>query len=64
VRIPRSIAEGAGLVDGTSVEVMLEGGQIIVRPAAHTLESLVAGVTPENIHGETATGRPVGREVW
>ncbi len=64
VRIPRSVAEGAGLVDGASVDVVLEDGQIVVRAAGYTLESLVAGVNPENVHGETPTGRPVGREVW
>jgi antitoxin component of MazEF toxin-antitoxin module len=28
-----------------------------------TLEALVARITPENRHGETGWGRPVGREV-
>jgi hypothetical protein len=29
-----------------------------------TLEELVAQITPENMHGETFTGPPVGDEVW
>jgi len=29
-----------------------------------TLESLLAGVTEDNIHLETDTGVPVGNEVW
>jgi antitoxin component of MazEF toxin-antitoxin module len=28
-----------------------------------TLAQLVAGITPENLHGEWDTGPPVGREV-
>ena len=28
-----------------------------------SLAQLVAGITPENLHGEWDTGRPVGREV-
>lgn len=28
-----------------------------------TLAQLVAGITPENLHGEWDTGSPVGREV-
>jgi len=28
------------------------------------LADLLEGVTPENIHGEIDTGRPVGREIW
>jgi antitoxin component of MazEF toxin-antitoxin module len=28
-----------------------------------SLAKLVAGITPQNLHGEWDTGRPVGREV-
>jgi antitoxin component of MazEF toxin-antitoxin module len=28
------------------------------------LESLLAKVTPENIHPETNWGKPMGRELW
>ena len=30
----------------------------------YTLEELLAGVTNENLHPETDTGPPVGKEVW
>lgn len=29
----------------------------------YTLESLLAGITKDNIHEEIDTGRPVGREI-
>lgn len=32
--------------------------------APPVLEDLLAGVTPENLHGEVDTGPAVGREVW
>ena len=28
------------------------------------LKSLLAGVTPENIHPETDWGKPMGKEIW
>jgi hypothetical protein len=31
---------------------------------SNALASLLAGVTPENIHGEVDTGPAVGRESW
>jgi antitoxin component of MazEF toxin-antitoxin module len=33
------------------------------RPRKYSLKQLLAGVTPENLHPEFATGPPVGREV-
>ena len=29
-----------------------------------TLDELLDGITPENLHGEIGTGNPVGKEVW
>jgi antitoxin MazE len=44
---------------------VVEGG-ILLRPrrAEYTLEELVNQITPENLHGETDWGKPVGREAW
>jgi antitoxin MazE len=46
--------------------MMVENGRLTVRPVNPkiTLESLVAAITPENRHGETEWGEPVGSEVW
>jgi hypothetical protein len=30
----------------------------------HALDAFVAGVTPENVHGEFDTGPAVGQESW
>lgn len=32
--------------------------------ASYTLETLLAGVTPENLHKELETGQAVGNEAW
>jgi antitoxin component of MazEF toxin-antitoxin module len=34
------------------------------RRRKYTLQQLLEGVTPENIHAEVDFGRPVGKEVW
>ena len=67
VRIPRPFAEETGLENGSSIELSLEEGRLILSPLSkksYALENLLQGITPENVHGELDTGRPVGREVW
>jgi antitoxin MazE len=67
VRIPRTYAEEAHLEEGTPVAFSVEDGRLIITPARaprYSLAALLAGVTPENCHGETDWGPPVGREVW
>jgi antitoxin MazE len=66
VRIPKSLAQDAELRDGTSVDLRMENGRLVIVPAAkkYTLEELVSQITPENRHPETDWGPPVGKEVW
>lgn len=33
-------------------------------PRKYTLEELLRGITPENLHGEWDTGPAVGEEAW
>jgi antitoxin MazE len=47
------------------LDVSLIDGGILIRPPRrprYTLDELVAGITPENFHGETDWGEAVGRE--
>jgi antitoxin MazE len=49
------------------VEVSLLEGKLLVtplRPPAVTLEELLQGITPENLHNEVDTGPAVGNEAW
>jgi antitoxin MazE len=65
LRIPKALASESRLVEGSVVEIAVEGGRIVVTPAAdpdYSLEELLAGVTKSNIHGEVDFGRPVGKE--
>ena len=67
VRIPKSLALESQLGQNTLVEMSLEAGKIVLvplAPAELTLDQLLEGVTPDNLHRETETGEAVGHEVW
>jgi antitoxin MazE len=46
------------------VEIAVEGGRIVLTPVArdYGLAELAERITPENRHGETDWGDPVGHE--
>ncbi len=67
LRIPKSLAADARLENDSVVEVSLIDGQIVLTPVVTpkwTLEELLAGVHPDNLHHETDTGNAIGNEVW
>ena len=67
LRIPKSFAVESNISQGSTVEVSLESGKIIVFPVVEpefSLDELPAKVTPENLHGETNSGASVGQETW
>ena len=67
LRIPRSFAAEVNLKQDSLVELSTVEGKLVVDPIVEpeiTLEALLAGVTPENLHGEIDTGPAVGKEVW
>jgi len=64
VVIPEAVAARAGLRGGEPAEVEVANGRLVVRPVGPaTLAELLAGITPENLHGEWAPGAPVGAEL-
>jgi antitoxin MazE len=66
LRLSRAVASEAKIAEGDTVDVSVEAGAIIVRPArpAYSLEELVNKITPRNRHGETEWGKPTGGEQW
>jgi antitoxin MazE len=66
VRIPKTVIEQARLQEGDELEIQVYEGRIMLEPLNPklTLESLVAGITPENRYEEQDWGKPVGKEVW
>lgn len=67
LRIPSAFAREIDVRDGGAVDVSVDDGMLVVRPvhaAAHyDLETLLAGVTDENRHGEVGPGEALGNEL-
>ena len=67
LRIPKAFAAQARMKKGSRVRLTVRKDQMIVTPVRLgeiSLESLLAKVTPENIHPETDWGKPMGKEIW
>ena len=65
VRIPSAVMEAAKLSLDQPVDVREEGGRVIIEPIrepSFDLETLLAGITDENLHSEVDAGPPVGKE--
>ena len=67
LRIPKSFAEEVKVSEGSNVDLLLEGGQLVIRPTGHpkySLNELLAGITETNLHSEVDFGGVVGAEEW
>jgi len=67
IRVPKSVALQVGLKEDDDLEIEVQDGNVVLKPhvrRVYRLEDLVKQITPENVHGETDTGTPVGRETW
>jgi antitoxin MazE len=64
LRIPQHIAAAIQLTEGSQVILEVSDGRLVVKPKRkkYSLEELLAGITPENLHKETQTGESVGNE--
>jgi antitoxin MazE len=65
VGLPAAIMEAAHLTLEQAVEVRAENVRVVIEPAApsYLLDDLLAGITPENRHGEVAFGESEGKEL-
>lgn len=67
LRIPKTFAAEAQVEEGSTVDLSLEDGNLVIRPTKrkrYQLAELLEGVEASNLHAEVETGKPVGREVW
>ena len=64
VRIPDTIARQWGVQEGSEIQIIPQGEQIMLRKKPYNLHDMLAQVTPENLHTEWDTGIPQGREEW
>ena len=66
LRIPKALATEANVAEDSQVDLRVVDGQLVAIPvpdSAYTLESLLTGVTDDNVHSEVDWGLPVGKEV-
>ncbi|HXX92903.1 MAG TPA: AbrB/MazE/SpoVT family DNA-binding domain-containing protein [Planctomycetota bacterium] len=66
LRIPRSFAKEARVEAGATVDLRVTHGRLEVRPVRperYSLDELLAGVNPRNLHHEVETGHPKGKEL-
>jgi antitoxin MazE len=67
LRIPKRLADEAGIGAGSAVDVSLAGGAIVARPIVPTrvtLDALLGRLDPATRPPAMGWGAPVGREVW
>jgi antitoxin MazE len=67
IRIPKSLAEDARVEAGSSVDISLADGQLVIKPVRsrkYELKRLLSKVTKDNVHREISSGDPQGKEAW
>ena len=67
LRIPKSFAADLEVEAGSTVDIRVEDGALVLRPVRrrqYELSELLEGIHEGNLHEEIHTGDPVGREAW
>ena len=67
LRIPKALAEEAGLEAGSEVELRYQDGEFRIkrrRRKRYDLDKLLASVPEDYDEGEWDIGPPVGNEIW
>jgi len=67
LRIPKSFATETSLKPGSTVNLSLRAGKLVIDPMTpeeYDLEDLISQIKEANIHKEYSTGKPTGKERW
>jgi antitoxin MazE len=67
IRIPQNLAKEIHLAEGTEIDLAVVDGTLVIKPRSrkrYSLDELIKGITPENLHTEIDSGIAVGNEVW
>ena len=67
LRIPKSFAVKVEVEAGSTVDIRVENGDLVIRPLRrrqYVLSELLEGVNSRNLHDAIRTGDSVGREAW
>ena len=62
IRIPKPIAKQWGVQEGSSIEIVPRGDQLVLRKKSYDLAGMLAQIEPGSIHPEQDTGPAQGRE--
>lgn len=65
LRLPVAALREADFSLEQAVNITVSRGRMVIEPSvnvAYDLDELLAGITPENLHTETSTGKPRGQE--
>ncbi len=65
LRLPTSALKEAGYQLEQKVNLIVSRGRILIEPSdnvAYDLDTLLKGITSDNIHAEVSFGNPVGQE--
>lgn len=68
IRLPQALVNELAIARGIDVELEIESDGFRVKipsmPKKFTLDELLAGVTPDNLHSEVDWGKAQGKEAW
>ena len=64
VRIPKPIAEQWGVQEGSAIEIVQQGDDVVLRKRTYDLANMLAQIGPGNLHAEQDTGPAQGAEQW
>lgn len=69
VRIPAAVMREFNLSVDQEVDLRAEDGRLLIEPIRdekprYSLDELVDGIRPDNLHEAVDFGAPVGKEVW
>ena len=66
LRLNAAVMKSAQFNIDQLVSVKVQKGRIVIEPMVrieYQIEELLAGITPQNLHGESEFGKPVGKEL-
>ena len=62
IRIPKPVAEQWGVREGSRIEMVPCGDQLVMSKRAYDLTEMLSRMSPETLHGEIDAGPDQGRE--
>lgn len=67
LRIPKYLAEQTSIKTGTTIDLILDDGKLVINPVAekeYDLKLLLSEVKETNLHREYLCDKTKGREIW